>query len=61
MQDNEHNRRQQGGVNRVKTYPCLMCGAQLESYGAHKRHISRVHGSSNKKYDQEIERILGHR
>lgn len=60
-EDDHNNRRQHGGVNRVKVYPCIMCGATLDSYGAHKRHISRVHGASNKTYDQTIEKILGHR
>ena len=59
---NDHaNRRQNGGVSQRKVFPCLLCGAVLENYGQHKRHISSVHGSSNKKYDQEIEKILGHR
>ena len=54
-----NNRRQQGGENTKKMYPCLLCNKVLESYGAHKRHISTVHGKSTKTYDQHIEKEIG--
>jgi len=48
------NRRDHGGVNKKRTFPCYYCGAQLESYQAHKRHISRHHGKSEQGYDKTL-------
>jgi cytidine deaminase len=59
---NDHaNRRQNGGINQRKVYPCLFCNQVMETYGAHKRHISTAHGKSTKTYDQQIEKELGYR
>jgi len=57
--NNSNNRRGHGGENKVKTYPCYICGTSLPSYGAHKRHISTVHGKSTKGYDRILEKELG--
>ena len=48
------NRRDHGGINRIKTYPCFQCNAVFESYSAHTRHISRVHGKSQRSYDRML-------
>lgn len=54
------NRRGHGGVNKIRFWPCNICGAKLESYGAQKRHLSVYHGKSTTGYDRvlkdEIER-----
>lgn len=48
------NKRGHGGVNKVRSYPCYQCGAQLETYSAHKRHISKAHGQSERGYDKML-------
>jgi hypothetical protein len=48
------NKRDHGGVNRIRSYPCGICGANLESYNAHKRHLSRYHGKSERQYDKML-------
>jgi len=55
------NRRDQGGVNSRKVYPCFICGASFESYPAQKKHISRAHGKSTKGYDKVLENAIGRR
>lgn len=56
-----NNRRGHGGENKVRSYPCFICGASFESYNSQKRHVSRAHGKSTKGYDQELEKELGNR
>ncbi len=48
------NRREGGGVNKKRVYPCSICGAGFESYGAQKRHLSRAHGRSTAGYDRML-------
>jgi hypothetical protein len=60
-QDEHNNRRDHGGVNARKEWPCFICGASFGSYQQQKKHISRAHGKSTKGYDQMMERVNGHR
>ncbi len=48
------NKRGHGGTNPMKVYPCNICGAGFESYGAQKRHLSRAHGKSTAGYDKHL-------
>ncbi len=48
----DKNRRNGGGVNKVKVFPCNICGAGFPTYGAQKRHLSRDHGKSTSGYDR---------
>lgn len=54
------NRRSQGGFKKIRLYPCGICGEKFPTYGAQKRHLSRIHGKSTVGYDRllrkEIER-----
>jgi|14BtaG_2_1085337.scaffolds.fasta_scaffold00059_7 hypothetical protein len=49
------NKRGHGGMNKRRMYPCFHCGASLESYSAHKRHISKYHGQSERGYDKSLQ------
>lgn len=48
------NRRGRGGTNPMKVYPCSICGAGFETYGAQKRHLSIAHGKSTAGYDKYL-------
>ncbi len=50
----DRNRRGGGGINKVKTWPCSMCGKVFPTYGEQKRHLSRVHGKSTAGYDRVL-------
>ncbi len=50
----EKNRRERGGVNKVRVYPCGICGRGFSSYGAQKRHLSVDHGKSTSGYDKML-------
>ncbi len=50
----DRNRRGEGGVNKVRTWPCSMCRGVFSTYGEQKRHISRAHGKSTKGYDRVL-------
>ncbi len=48
------NRRQGGGINKARVYPCSICGVGFESYQQQKRHLSRAHGKSTAGYDRML-------
>ena len=59
--DHEGNRRGNGGVNKIRVYPCAICGAVFQSYPSQKKHVSRVHGTSTRGYNRILEKELGAR
>ncbi len=48
------NRRDGGGVNKLRVFPCGICGAGFETYQQQKRHLSRAHGKSTAGYDKML-------
>jgi len=57
----EGNKRGNGGVNKIRIYPCGICGQVFTSYPSQKKHLSRAHGKSTKGYDRMLENELGAR
>ncbi len=48
------NRREGGGVNKARVYPCNICGKGFSTYNEQKRHLSRAHGKSTAGYDRML-------
>ncbi len=48
------NRREGGGVDKKRVYPCGICGKNFPTYNEQKRHLSRAHGKSTAGYDRML-------